>query len=52
MNRNYDKNGEVKADIWKFNKYLGMRFDFTEKGNVKLRLTTMLKGCLMSHQQK
>ena len=33
MNHNYDKHGEVKADIGKVHKYLGMSFDFTEKRN-------------------
>ena len=43
MNRNYDKNGEVKADIEKIHDYLGMSFDFTETGKVRFILTTMLK---------
>ena len=38
MNHTYGNNGEVKENIGKVQEYLGMTFDFTEKGKVKIKL--------------
>ena len=46
MNRNYDKHGEVKADIGKVHEYLGMSFDLTEKGNVKIKMDNYVEGMI------
>ena len=37
MNHNYGKCVEVKANRGKLHKHLGMNFDFTEKGKVKIK---------------
>ena len=38
MNHNYGKNGEMKANRGKVHKYLGMKFNFTEKGRVRISM--------------
>ena len=43
VNRNQGNHGKVKANRGKVHEYLGMTFDFTEKGQVKLIWATMLK---------
>ena len=43
----YGHFGEVKARHGPVHNYLGMTFDFSEKGIVKLIWLIMFKGCLM-----
>ena len=38
MNSNYGKHDEVKANRNKVHDYLGMPFDFTDKGKVKIKM--------------
>ena len=46
MNRNYDKHGEVKADICKVHEYLGISFYFTETGKVKINMDNYVEGMI------
>ena len=38
MNHNCVKNGEVRVNLGKLHEYLGMNFDFTEKGKAQINM--------------
>ena len=44
LNKKYGKHGEVKATFGKKHDYLGMMFDFSEKGKVKIDMIDYVKS--------
>ena len=46
MNKNYGSYCEVKESRGKIHDYLGMKFDFTEKGKVKIRMEEYVKNMI------
>ena len=52
MNCNDDKNCEVKSNIGKLHKYLGMNFYFTEKVKVKINMDDYVERMINDFQAK
>eukprot|EP00980_Cylindrotheca_fusiformis_P025029 scaffold12944_cov64-Cylindrotheca_fusiformis.AAC.1 len=46
MNKSYGKHGKVKATRGKIHDYLGMTYDFTEPGKVKIRMDDYIEKML------
>ena len=52
MGRNYGKHDELKANKGKVHQYLGMKFDFTEKGKVKIKMDNYVESMINDFPMK